>query len=362
MNIFLIISSLDLGGAERVAINIAKSKNPNFRYHLFEVVKGTSDFSCSLKKELKENGIVYHCSPFKNTKIAICLFWVWFIWHYLEYRPPVIHAHTEKTDLALWIFRKIAWIFFWIKPKYVRTIHNTQLWNEWRKIGEIVERYYIKHHCNIAISTSTRDCYAERYCCTPPPIIYNGIEKVEQKIFPGLKEDKTNILFAGRLEYQKGVDELIAVVTALKEDHRFHFTIVGSGSMENKMNEAFKDFKNVSMYEKVFALSHYLASFDYLFMPSNYEGLALMPIEASLAHTPTIINRCPGLKDTLPEDWILAVNNNSISDFIDLITDKLNRYPYSDLANEAYKFTSQHFSLINMQNQYEKIYNELSKQ
>lgn len=41
MIVFQIISSFDLGGAERVAINITKSPNPNFKYHLFEVVKDT---------------------------------------------------------------------------------------------------------------------------------------------------------------------------------------------------------------------------------------------------------------------------------------------------------------------------------
>ena len=58
MIVFQVISSFDLGGAERVAINITKSPNPNFKYHLFEVVKGHSDFSTLLKKSLKK--MVYH--------------------------------------------------------------------------------------------------------------------------------------------------------------------------------------------------------------------------------------------------------------------------------------------------------------
>lgn len=356
MRIFQVITHFDIGGAERVAINIVKSKSLDFTYHLFEVVKGDSDFSSALKKEFQENGIQYHCSPFKNRKIAICLFWIWFIKYYLRYKPEVIHTHTEIPDLALWIFRKIAWICFWIKPKYVRTIHNTLLWNEWGKTGNIVEQYYIKHHSNIAISTSTRDCYIKQYGGAPPPIIYNGLEEVEQIVFPNIKRGATNIIFAGRLEYQKGINELIAVVTALKDDNRFHFTIVGSGSMERKIRESITGFNNVSLYEKVFGLSHYLASFDYLFMPSNYEGLALMPIEASLAHTPTIINRCPGLKDTLPDNWKLAVDDNSITNFIDLISNKLNLYPYSELTEEVYKFASKHFLLTKMQQEYEIFY------
>lgn len=39
IKVFNIISHIDIGGAERVAINIAKSKNPEFEYHVVEVVR-----------------------------------------------------------------------------------------------------------------------------------------------------------------------------------------------------------------------------------------------------------------------------------------------------------------------------------
>ena len=76
LKVFHIISHFEVGGAERVAINIAKSKTPDIQYHLVEVVRGNSEFSVSLKKELKKDNIIYHCSPFKNRKIAICFFWI----------------------------------------------------------------------------------------------------------------------------------------------------------------------------------------------------------------------------------------------------------------------------------------------
>lgn len=355
--IIQVISSFDMGGAERVAINIAQSTTPGYKYYLVEVVKGHSDFTTQLKQEFQEHGITYFCSPFQNKKIALCLFWTWFIWKYIAIRPQVIHVHTEIPDLALWIFRKIAWICFWIHPRYIRTIHNTELWNDWKGIGEIVERYYLKHHCNVAISTSTQKSYVSNYGGEAPRIIYNGLKEVPQKEFPFLKPDKINILFAGRLEYQKGVDELIAVVTALEEDKRFFFHIVGDGSMKEKLYEATRNLSNIATYPKIYGLSTYLGSFDFLFMPSNHEGLALMPIEASLAHTPTIINACPGLKDTLPEDWELSVQNNSVKDFIQLFT-HIQEYNYSDLSDKAYQFAVSRFSIEKMQQAYERMYEQ----
>ena len=359
MRIVQVITSFEMGGAERVAINIAKSRNPDISYYIVEVVRGRSEFSTKIKKELKENGIIYYSSPFKNKKVGIFLFCFWFFFIYAKLRPSIIHSHTEIPDLSLWIFRKIAWIFFWIHPKYIRTIHNTELWNDWKRIGMTVERYYRKHHCNVAISTSTQECYVQAYGGEEPPIIYNGLQEVEQKKFAGLKPNKINVLFAGRFEYQKGIDELIAVVTALKEDNRFFFHIVGDGSMREKLYSAISDLPNVTIYSKIYGLSEYLGFFDFLFMPSNYEGLGLMSVEASLGHTPTIINACLGLKETLPSDWELSVKNNSVYEFIQLFTN-IENYSYTYLCNKAYGFASTHFSIEKMQEEYEKLYKQRS--
>ena len=45
MRIFHIITHFDIGGAERVAVNIAKSQTTGMEYHLVEVVRGNGEFS-----------------------------------------------------------------------------------------------------------------------------------------------------------------------------------------------------------------------------------------------------------------------------------------------------------------------------
>lgn len=355
--IIQVISSFEMGGAEKVAISIAKSNSPCYKYFLVEITKGDSNYTIELKEELKKNGVIYFSSPFKNKKISICLFWTWFIWKYIAIRPDIIHVHTEIPDLALYIFRKISWICFWIHPKYIRTIHNTKLWDKWNWIGKLIERYYKKYKCNIAISSSTQTSYVRTYGGEKPQIIYNGLKKEFQKKFPSLQPNKINILFAGRLEPQKGIDELIAVITALKNNRNLFFHIIGDGSMKDKLYSATSKLNNVNLYPKIYGLSTYLGSFDFIFMPSNYEGLALIPIEASLAHTPTIINSCPGLKDTLPENWELSVKNNCIEDFIKLFSN-IQEYNYSYLCDKAYRFALENFSIEKMQQEYEKIYEQ----
>ena len=177
-----------------------------------------------------------------------------------------------------------------------------------------------------------------------------------QKPFDYIVKGKVNVLFAGRLEWQKGVDELLEVIVAFKNSNNLHFHIVGEGSYLEKIKTMIGSFSNVSLYDKIYGLSQYLGSFDYLFMPSNHEGLALMPIEASLAHTPTVINRCPGLRDTLPEDWPLAVDGNSVDAFIEIFSKDISEEKYKELSGKAYMFAKENFSLKKMQREYEQLY------
>ena len=178
MRIFHIITHFDIGGAERVAVNIAKSQTTGMEYHLVEVVRGNGEFSQAFIKELHDCGICFHRSHITNNKIAILLFPLWFVYLSLKWKPQVIHTHTEIPDLSIYLWNKI---FGWMFPsiKYVRTIHNTELWNQWAQIGKKVEYFYSKKHANIAISESTQQCYQHIYGETPQ-IIFNGLQSAEK--------------------------------------------------------------------------------------------------------------------------------------------------------------------------------------
>lgn len=358
--VFHIVSSFDIGGAERVAFNIAKSKSSEFEYHLFEVYHSDSRFAQQVRQELRTEGIRFHCSPMKSSKIGILFFGFWFSFFYAKLRPAIIHSHTEIPDLSLWLFRKVAWLFFRVRPEYMRTIHNTQLWNSWKKVGRMVEPFYIRHGCNVAISRSVQQCYLQEYGVLPPALIFNGVSPTEQQPFEDIESGKLNILFAGRLEPQKGVDVMIEVFKRLAMTDRFCCHVIGSGSLQDKVKTELGQLPNVKLYNKVYRLSSYLSSFDYLFMPSVHEGLALMSIEASMAHTPTIINRCAGLTETLPDDWPLAVDGNQAKDFLKLF-ENIENYNKSALGDMAYCYARQHFSISKMQEAYEQLYRETPK-
>ncbi|WP_278901824.1 glycosyltransferase [Leyella stercorea] len=404
MRTFHLITHFSLGGAERVAANIAESQTHGMEYHVVEIMRGRTAYTPKFIAELEQAGVRCHRSwmpdvsfHFLFERIAALLFPLRMLYIMLRWRPDVIHTHTETPDLALYVFSRL-FPFMLRRVKIVRTIHNTRLWTGLPRTAQWVETFFKNNNANIAISDSVRDSYADRFG-EVPPIINNGVAEVEQKDyfktqastnlktstpplgFCRLPEQEhlntsggalvssapttpqyLNILFAGRLEPQKGVVVLCEVLKMLAGDSRYHFTIAGDGSQRTLVEQTLADIAssgkplNAQLVSPIFGLAGYMQSFDYLFMPSEFEGLSMLSMEASLNRLPVIANACPGLADTLPADWALLAHNNSLNDYRHIFNELLPTADHDALTQQAYDFAKDRFSVRTMQERYEARY------
>ena len=408
MRTFHLITHFSLGGAERVAANIAESQTHGMEYHVVEIMRGRTAYTPKFIAELEQAGVRCHRSwmpdvsfHFLFERIAALLFPLRMLYIMLRWHPDVIHTHTETPDLALYVFSRL-FPFMLRRVKIVRTIHNTRLWTGLPRTAQWVEKFFKSLGANIAISDSVRDSYADRFG-EVPPIINNGVAEVEQTDYfntstpqgvhlsqvhqqhlntstfntqhstnlntstPPLgfcrlpEQEHLNILFAGRLEPQKGVVVLCEVLKMLADDARYHFTIAGDGSQRTLVEQTLADIAssgkpiNAQLVPPIFGLAGYMQSFDYLFMPSEFEGLSMLSMEASLNRLPVIANACPGLADTLPADWALLAHGNNLNDYRHIF----NELPTADhdaLTQQAYAFAKDRFSVRTMQERYEARY------
>ena len=413
MRTFHLITHFSLGGAERVAANIAESQTHGMEYHVVEIMRGRTAYTPKFIAELENAGVRCHRSwmpdvsfHFLFERIAALLFPLRMLYIMLRWHPDVIHTHTETPDLALYVFSRVFPRML-RRVKIVRTIHNTRLWTGLPRTAQWVETFFKSLGANIAISDSVRDSYAERFG-EVPPIINNGVAEVEQKdyfntstpqgvhlsqvhqqhlntstpplgfcLLPEQEHLNTsggalvssaptipqhlNILFAGRLEPQKGISVLCEVLKMLAGDARFFFTIAGDGSQRTLVEQTLADIAssgkplNAQLVPPIFGLAGYMQSFDYLFMPSEFEGLSMLSMEASLNRLPVVANACPGLADTLPADWALLAHNNSLNDYR-RIFNELPTADHAALAQQAYDFAKDRFSVRTMQERYEARY------
>ena len=409
MRTFHLITHFSLGGAERVAANIAESQTHGMEYHVVEIMRGRTAYTPKFIAELEQAGVRCHRSwmpdvsfHFLFERIAALLFPLRMLYIMLRWHPDVIHTHTETPDLALYVFSRL-FPFMLRRVKIVRTIHNTRLWTGLPRTTQWVEAFFKSLGANIAISDSVRDSYAERFG-EVPPIINNGVAEVEQTDYfntstpqgvhlsqvhqqhlntstfntqhstnlntstPPLgfcrlpEQEHLNILFAGRLEPQKGVVVLCEVLKMLAGDARYHFTIAGDGSQRTLVEQTLADIAssgkpiNAQLVPPIFGLAGYMQSFDYLFMPSEFEGLSMLSMEASLNRLPVIANACPGLADTLPTDWALLAHGNNLNDYRHIFNNLLPTADHNALTQQAYDFAKDRFSVRTMQERYEARY------
>ena len=185
MRTFHLITHFSLGGAERVAANIAESQTPGMEYHVVEIMRGRTAYTPKFIAELEQAGVRCHRSwmpdvsfHFLFERIAALLFPLRMLYIMLRWHPDVIHTHTETPDLALYVFSRL-FPFMLRRVKIVRTIHNTRLWTGLPRTAQWVEAFFKSNNANIAISDSVRDSYADRFG-EVPPIINNGVAEVEQ--------------------------------------------------------------------------------------------------------------------------------------------------------------------------------------
>lgn len=368
MRVFHLITHFDLGGAERVAANIAESSTPGMEYHVVEIMRGRSAYTPRLIAELRSHGVRCHRSlvpdirwHFLVERIAALLFPLRMLYIMLRWRPDVVHTHTETPDLGLYVFARLL-PFLLRRTRIVRTIHNTRLWTGLPSLARHVERLFNGCGANVAISRSVSDSYVERFGGNPC-IIHNGVGEVEQRSYTGLKPGCINILFAGRLEPQKGIATLCKVVAALGGDPRFNFIIAGDGSQRPLVAHTIAHgasgdgpLHNARLVAPIYSLASYMSSFDYLFMPSEFEGLSMLSMEASMNRLPVIANNVAGLCDTLPPSWPLMVSGNNVDDFVALFQNFIPTADRHRLAEEAHDYAAPRFSIRHMQERYEEFY------
>ena len=145
-------------------------------------------------------------------------------------------------------------------------------------------------------------------------MIYSGIadeappavDPAEVRAELGIERDAPLILFAGRLAPQKGVADLIAALDLLQYGMpELQTLIVGDGPLRAQLEETAQAFR---LERAVHFLGHrndvprLLAAADLLVLPSLYEGLPNVVLEAMQFAKPVVATAAPGTTEVVEHD------------------------------------------------------------
>jgi glycosyltransferase involved in cell wall biosynthesis len=370
--ILQLITSIQLGGAEIVAFNIAEAcqeQHPSeFEFIITELFASKTPYAEEKRKDLFSKNIRIKTLTKRSKRLSL-IFAPWYLFLFLlREKPQIIHSHTDLPDFVLAATIKLLNLFRIKYGHIVRTIHNTALWPTHNQLGKFTEST-IQNDYIIGVSEASLYTYRQlrqKYKLpesTHQQVIYNGCYTPikEQVSFP-INNEKINIAFCGRFEYQKGLDILIDRIKELNLifQDQIQFYLIGEGKFSPMVKELVNQSENVIHYPPIHNIANKLYVFDFLIMPSRFEGLVLLSLEASFARVPVIAAVAPGLTETLPSDWPLFFKLDDKRSLI-LIIEKIvkGEFDIIGLKNQAEKFVLEKFSIKKMGYAYSQCYSKM---
>lgn len=177
------------------------------------------------------------------------------------------------------------------------------------------------------------------------------------------KRFSKQIIFAGRLSREKGIDSLISIAQKISDE--IHLIILGAGPEEQKIKDLVKKYKNIHFlgYKNKKETISLIRGSDVLIQPSLQEGISSTLLEAMACNTAIIASDIGG-NNELIETGIngILVETHDIDSFVQQITNLINNKQLRQLlVKNAFK-TVEKYDWEQIGNLYLKIYKSISNQ
>lgn len=120
--------------------------------------------------------------------------------------------------------------------------------------------------------------------------------------------DRVRVCFAGKVSHAKGAAELLDAVDLLNAEGKLDFELViAGGCQEDDIKKRLEHLPNNVAYLGMLSqdeLANVYKSCDIFVLPSYYEGLGLVLIEAMASGLVPIVTNLPGIKDWIDENVV----------------------------------------------------------
>lgn len=308
INVLQIISSLEVGGSEKLLLDFLSACRDDDRIN-FTVVVMNQGVNPHMRERLDRLGLnVYYLDRPEGHQhpkyLAQLLRIVW------RHRCQVVHAHNRGSKLWAMLCKLVI-----PRLKLVFTIHDTQMLPRLSPLQVKLHRRLIDQH--IAISKTVARLCEQRQIRNFRQI-YNGIELARwqhpervslraRALLEPFSERPLHILHVGRMDYPvKGQDILVHAVYLCKQAGlNVRCTLMGGVYPYNQ--DAFADLRamveELGLTEQIdFHLNQLdvpaqMAKADLFVLPSRAEGLGLVILEAMASGLPVIASNIEGPRE-----------------------------------------------------------------
>jgi glycosyltransferase involved in cell wall biosynthesis len=166
----------------------------------------------------------------------------------------------------------------------------------------------------ITISASMKKLLIERGTTVPIDIVRNGIPLSGTPRLTPRVSRPTTLGMLGRIEFnQKQQNFMVRTFCAFPEKfNNCHLIIRGDGPDEGKLRQLIAECprrNDITLLPWQNDTESFYASIDFLMLPSRFEGIPLVMLEALAHGIPVIGSRRDGMQDILPDNWTFATEN-----------------------------------------------------
>lgn len=301
MRILYYIDSLNIGGAEKLLLEMLESFRDNHNLHVAYFTEG------SLRQEVEAMGIpVTRLSTrgLKDPRAFLASMRL-----IQSFKPDIIHTHLSKSDIVGQVTGGVLGV-----PVRISSLHNTDPWRKnpfWSRVMMMLTagcQKMIAVSGNVAEFVETwSDISSERLVT-----IDNGIslDKFDPDIVQPLDlsqwdipSDKFIIGVVGRLNPQKGHSIFLEMAHTLLQQHdNLHFLIVGDGAIRGDLEQQAQALginEGVTFTGFLNDMPVVLASLDILVFSSLWEGLPVTLLEAMAMKRPIVTTDVGGIPEVI---------------------------------------------------------------
>ena len=356
LKILYILPSLALGGAEKFTLDlISKLDLERFDPYLL-LFSGTGFFYEQAKKEGIKIKVLK--KRFKIDPFNFCN-----IFYYIKKtKPDIVH-----TQLGADYYGKIAARLAGVK-NIISTEQNVLI-NDRKIISYLKKKTASFSKKIVAISSAVKEDLIERQAVPESKIelIFNGVEvaKFEQRRKTSFDEREIVLGSIGRLHEQKNFSLLLKGLSQVRGKN-FKCLILGSGPLEENLKQ---EIKSLNLESHVFLLGSssdvkgFLAQLDFFVLPSRWEGLGIVLLEAGLSSLPVLASATGGILDIIKdqERGVLFENEN-LEDLVkklEFFLDAGNKEALDLWGANLFEFIKSNFSLEKVAQDYQKLYLEI---
>jgi len=357
-----IITALDVGGAQRVVIDLAESAaKADCEVTIVYLLKGT-EFVLSKYQEIQV--ISLEMRGIQDVFSAL-----WKLRNVIKKtRPDIVHAHLFHAI----ILSRIVRIFIKI-PRLVCTIHSSVDGGAGRRFCYRVTNFLNENFTNVSEESAGKIVCSGIAKKENMTVIQNGIDIEKYKFSPtlrdqarklnGIDRNEVFILAVGRLEEAKDYFNLLRAIQFLIDKNKIKnikLFIAGDGTLRKKL-EDFSIKINISNHVTFLGMRNDIVALmcasDVYVLSSLYEGLPLVVAEAMACECMVVATDCGGVREVVDRTGYLVPPRDHIALAQAIQTAlKLNDEQRRELTTKARKRIVNHYSLKTMYDKYRMLY------